>query len=126
MTSESKKSDFAISPIQSKLSDEFKGDEDILLKMIGIYQQKSEGYMKSLEDSIEEQRVDDIIHHSHTFKGAIANFTIDSPFKILREIETLTKSSQLEKLPELLGDLRSPLIILGDALAELKTKLEND
>ena len=104
--------------------DEFKGDEDILDKMITIYLQKSEHYFTDLADLIKEQKLEDIKHLSHQFKGAISNFTIDSPFKTLREIESLAKAGQLEAMTPLMDSLKSQLVTLDNALKELKMQLQ--
>ncbi|MFK7824790.1 MAG: Hpt domain-containing protein [Oligoflexales bacterium] len=106
-----------------KLLEEFKGDEEILCKMIGIYHKKSGQYLSSLEESITKNEAVEIVHSSHLFKGAIGNFTVDSPFKILRKIEYLAKNKDLEAIPQLLEELKPQLVELNSALTDLKTNL---
>ena len=116
-------SSFDIKQFEEKLTQEFKGDEEILCKMIGIYQNKSSQYLSSLEESIKRNEATAIVHSSHLFKGAIGNFTIDVPFQILRRIEYLGKNNELDGIAELLDTLKPQLVILNIALTNLKTKL---
>lgn len=117
--------DFCKKKFTKRLTNEFDGEEEILYKLIGIYQNKSASYLANLEEAIDRGHATEIVKTSHILKSVIGNFTTDSPFIILNTIESSAKEGKLTALSKLLHRLKKQLALLESALIELQPQLIN-
>ena len=86
------------------------GDRDLLKELVDIYAEEYPSQLQKLGEAVENKEADTVRETAHTIKGAVGNFGAHSTVKAALNLENIGKS----------GDLS----VAGDALAALRTELE--
>ncbi|MBC7712033.1 MAG: Hpt domain-containing protein [Rhizobacter sp.] len=108
----------------SNLMQQFKGDEEILLDMIGIFESDVGQLLSPIRESILNQDGQQLRINAHTFKGVMGNFYAEQGKQLAFELETHGKQANFKDTLELLNKLENELQLFLFELNTLKKNLD--
>ena len=108
---------------ESELIKQFLGDEEILLDMISNFQDRIEGLLRPLRDSVIEKDSVAMVLNAHNFKGLMSNFYAEEVRLLAYELEKMGQVSVSSDAMQLLNKLENKLQIFLFELSIFKKSL---
>ncbi|MBY0413581.1 MAG: hypothetical protein K2Q18_05425 [Bdellovibrionales bacterium] len=105
------------------LRKQFKGDEEILLEMIILFQENMYKLLDGIRTSIEVQDAIQLRINAHTFKGIMRGFYADQSEKMAYALEKGATSANFSEATIILHKLEDHLMLFIYDLHRLKKSL---
>ncbi len=102
---------------------QFKGDEDILIEMIGLFIDSIQNFLKPLREAVNAKDREKIKLFAHNLKGATSNFYASSALELVKEIEILAETAQFEQALLKLIEIEDNIMLLIYELTHFKKSL---
>lgn len=107
------------------LIEQFRGDEEILLDMINIFQDGLYDLLEPIRQSVLSEDADKLRINAHTFKGVLGNFYSEEGSNLAFELEKRGAHSEFIDAMDLLNQLENLLQKFVFELNSLKVNLVN-
>lgn len=108
----------------STLLNEFKGDEEILLDMISLFQESMHEILESMRKSIATKNGNQLRIDAHTFKGLMRSFYADESEKMAYILERDGATLNFSEASLTLHELENHLMLFIYDLQRVKISLD--
>ncbi|MAT73151.1 MAG: hypothetical protein CMJ58_27005 [Planctomycetaceae bacterium] len=94
-----------------------RGDESLLLDMIGFYQADYEGLLQALRQSIDAEDWASAARAAHTLKGLASTFDAAKTMEAAVQVEAAARDTRTDELPKFVEQLEQSANALSGELA---------
>lgn len=100
-----------------EILDRFSGDEKIIAKLAGHFQEKVPELVEDVERAIAEGNSKELNETAHSLKGAISTFSIQTPCELALKLEQIGNDNRLAEAEDVMDELKKELTCLYQELA---------
>ncbi len=93
------------------------GDRELLAEVLGVFVEESDGWLRDLQDSANEQDVDRLRRAAHTIKGAASNCGAGATSSVASVVEQLAAGGDLATATARAADLTTSLRDLASSVS---------
>lgn len=104
---------------QDELLQRLGGRKELLQRFVGIFRKNADGYIASMQESLQKSDTEQVRFHAHAIKGAAANIGASRMNRLSAIIEEIAKQGSLEGVETLVAQL-------VDEFAEFNRVVETD
>ncbi len=102
----------------------FKGDEDILVEMIGVFIESIQHFITPIREAVIENDQQKLKLYAHNLKGALSNFYAYNAVEMAQEMESLGIAGQFPAALLKLVEIENNLVLLFYELTHFKKNLK--
>jgi signal transduction histidine kinase/CheY-like chemotaxis protein len=117
----------SVSPLSlnhQKIMDRLGDSTDLLKSVIQLFHETYPAHVVSIEEAVQNQDGDMLEKSAHALKGAIGNFTEDSPYEAAMVLEKMGRENRFDVAKAATSDLKYQLLQLDQALEQLAASMK--
>ena len=100
------------------------GDEELMRELIGFYQEDVDRLLEDIAEALAEEDAEKVHRAAHSLKGMVGNYCADRVLARATELDAHALSGKLDKVRDLLPDLRAEADLLRQALGDIRDAFE--
>jgi len=108
------------------LLEQFRGDEEILLEMISIFEDNLADLLVPIRKSVINKDAEQLKLYAHTFKGVLGNFYAEKGKELAYKLEVFGEQSNFDHCIDVLNQLENQLHLFIYELNFFKKNLKVD
>ena len=116
---DSEKSVFDREALLTRVAD----DQNLLREIIELFLAEAPELMQALRASVECRDSSSLERNAHALKGAVGNFGTKGAYEVALKLETMGRSADLSRAPEMLAELETKVSRLESALEAFKDSI---